>query len=117
MRCAEPNVPKFVVKDSLKKFRAVFIALGVDPGEGGRGNVETACLEHHRHNRQPGGDVMARSLGRLPQAAMRRKLTVPTTQTAQLAREQREMHCFVRRNRQKIADEPLTHLADESTGN
>ena len=45
---------------------------------------------------------------------MRGEFSVPTAETAQFAREQREMHRFVRRDRQKIADELLAHLAAEA---
>ena len=68
---ARRDVTDFVVKDSLQDARAVRIAEREQAITRCRGDVQTACLEHHRHHREPRGDIVPRTMRRFPQAVVR----------------------------------------------
>ena len=68
---AHRDMADFVVKDSLENAPAARVPARLDPGEHRRRDVKPACLQHHRHHRQPRRDVMASGLRRVPQAGMR----------------------------------------------
>lgn len=74
--CAETDMTNFVVKDSLEQFGPICVTLVPHPGNHRRSDIESACFEDHRDDRQSGGDVMARFFGRLPQTIMGRQRAI-----------------------------------------
>ena len=115
MICAATDVPNFIVKDSFEDARTRFVALRPHAFDCGRSDVEGARLEHHGHHRQPRRNVVPGIMGRGPQARMRRMRAIVAAQCVQVPVKQCEVHRLVRRDRQKVAHERLTHFRAESS--
>ena len=71
VRSAVAHMADFVAIDPLEDAGAGLVAGGAHPLDRRRGHVEAARLEHHRHHRQPRGDIVTGLLRRFPQAVVR----------------------------------------------
>ena len=111
---ADRDVADFVAQDQVEDRGAGHISGRLKLGTDRRRSVEAACLQYHRDDRQPRGDIMPRLGGRLPQPVMRRQRAVITAEQPQMPVEQREMHRLVGGNREEVTHETLSHRPAEA---
>lgn len=109
MSCARSDVANFIVKNATQDAGAALIAGLLHPLDRQRCNVQPARFEHHRHNREPGGDIVAGIMRGPPQAIVGRQGAILAAHGPQMPVEQREMHRFISGDFQKIANESLAH--------
>src|SRR5688572_9143857 len=77
----EPSNPcgymqDLIAIDAVENARGHMISRRLEPRDRRGRDIEAACFEDHRHNRQPGKPVMGGHLGRFPQPVMHRQRSV-----------------------------------------
>ena len=74
-----------------------------------RGDVEPACLQHHRHDRQTAHEILRRLLRRAPHAVMGRQLAIIRSHSLQPVAEQVEMLALFVRRAHPVVEIALGH--------
>ena len=80
-----------VAQDDLQDFDRAFIATGLELAHQRRRGIESARLQHPRHQRHAHQRVVRGADGHLPQAVVRGKVAVIMAERAQVAAQQFEV--------------------------
>lgn len=105
-----------LVQDDLQQRRGPLITRCSQSTLQRRRGVKPPGLEHARHQRDPGKDVMAGTLGRQPQAIVRIEVTVVMAAHAQFVPDQHEMTGLVGSDRQPVQGERVGHRIEAPAG-
>src|SRR3546814_3519545 len=103
----------FVAIDALQNPVRRFVASGAEALDGGRRDVETPRLEHHRDDRETRERVVGGRLRRFPQPRVGRQRAVMAAKRAQSPVEQREVHRLVGRDAEPVVDESAREFKSE----